>query len=173
MKGGDMSTQTTSPRDLFLHELGDILTAERTIEKMLDQQQNEAQDTRLKRRLERHREETRKQVTNIEQAFEALGEDVKGEPCPGIEGLKTEHEQGRPSGDRSELADLFLTNSATRVEHYEIAGYEALVTMAEALDELKVMRLLERNLKQEQRMLEDAHKVARQLATKVAKRAAA
>lgn len=164
-----MTTQLSSPRDLFIHELGDIYTAERTIERMLEQQEGEAHDEKLRKRIERHREEARKQVQNLEQAFDALGEEPKGEPCPGIDGIKTEHEQSRPEGGPPEVADLFLTGSAARVEHYEIAAYEGLLAMAEAMDETKVARLLERNLKQEQRMLEDAHKVAKQLVGKAMK----
>jgi ferritin-like metal-binding protein YciE len=165
----NVSTTLSSPREMFVHELSDILTAERTIEQMLEQQLGEASDAKLKRRLERHHEETRKQVENLEQAFEVLGEKAEDEPCPGIEGIKAEHEEGRPSG--AEMTDLFLTSSAARVEHYEIAAYEGLLTMAEAMEEKKVMRLLERNLKQEQRMLQDAQKAGKQLAAKAIKSA--
>jgi ferritin-like metal-binding protein YciE len=166
-----MGSQATSPREMFVHELSDILTAERTIEQMLEQQRQEANDAKLKRRLDRHLEETHKQVENLEQAFEALGEQAENEPCPGIEGIKTEHEESKPDGAAPEMADLFLTSSAARVEHYEIAAYESLVTMAEAMEEKKVMRLLERNLKQEQRMLQDAQKAGKQLASKAIKSA--
>jgi ferritin-like metal-binding protein YciE len=167
----NMSTHPSSPREMFVHELSDILTAERTIEQMLEQQLGEASDAKLKRRLERHHEETRKQVENLEQAFDVLGEQAEQEPCPGIEGIKTEHEESRPSGAEPEMTDLFLTSSAARVEHYEIAAYEGLLTMAEAMEEKKVMRLLERNLKQEQRMLQDAQKAGKQLAAKAIKSA--
>jgi ferritin-like metal-binding protein YciE len=161
-----MASGVKTPREMFLHELGDVLSAERTIERMLAQQQGEAHHPRLKRRLGRHREETHKHVQNIEQAFAALEASAHGEPCPAIDGIKTEHERSKPESAPAEMADLFLVGSAARVEHYEIAAYESLVTMAEAMDEKRVVRLLERNLKQEQRMLQDAHRVAKELAPK-------
>ena len=40
----------SDPRELFLHELGDLLFAERTIEKALPKLANEATNAELKRR---------------------------------------------------------------------------------------------------------------------------
>jgi ferritin-like metal-binding protein YciE len=59
-----------------LHELGDVLYAERTLVKALPKLQEEASDVELAKGFADHLEETRKHVKNVEQAFEALGEET-------------------------------------------------------------------------------------------------
>ena len=62
-----------------------------------------------------------------------------------------------------EITDLFLTGAAARVEHYEIAAYEALVGMAKALGETKSATLLNKNLKQETEALRKMTSVGKRL----------
>ena len=81
------------PRELFLHELGDILYAERTLVKALPKLAQEATESSLATAFEKHLGETERHVTNIEKAFETVGETAKAEKCPGIEGIKKEHDE--------------------------------------------------------------------------------
>ena len=55
-----MSTQMSDPRELFLHELGDVLYAERTLVKTLPKLQDEASDEELAQGFADHLEETRR-----------------------------------------------------------------------------------------------------------------
>src|SRR4029453_7911906 len=86
--------EMTTPRDLFLHELGDILYVERaladeTLPKLID----EVSDEEFKSGLESHLKQTRQHVVNVENVFELLGEEPAVEKCVGFEGLKKEHDQ--------------------------------------------------------------------------------
>lgn len=168
------STQMTDPRELFLHELGDVLYAEQTLVKALPKLQEEASDTELAKGFGDHLEETRQHVKNVQQAFEQLGEAAKAEKCPGIEGIKKEHDDfvanESPSPD---VLNAFLTGAGARTEHYEIAAYEGLVTMAEAMGEDEVARLLGENLEQEKVALEKIQGIGKRLAQDGAKAAAA
>jgi len=149
-----VATTMTEPRELFLHELGDMLTAEKTIEKALPKLRQEATDDELARGFEHHLDETRQQIENLERVFESLGERPKAERCPGIEGIKAEHDEFMRERKPTEaICDLFLTGAAARTEHYEIAAYTGLVEMARALGERESASLLEENLRQEQEML--------------------
>lgn len=160
-----MSTQMSDPRELFLHELGDVLYAERVLVKALPTLQAEASDEELAKGFGDHLEETRQHVKNVEQAFEALGEQAKAEKCPGIEGIKKEHDDFVSNESPSqEVLDAFLTGAGARTEHYEIAAYEGLVTMAEAMDEREVARLLSENLEQEKRALGTMQAIGKRLA---------
>ncbi len=165
-----MSTKMSEPRELFLHELGDVLYAERTLVKILPKLQEEASDEELALGFEEHLDETRQHVKNVEQAFEKLGEKPRAEKCPGIEGLKQEHDdfvaKESPSQD---VHDLFLSGAGARTEHYEIAAYEGLVTMAEAMGEAEVVELLTDNLEQEMTALEKLKTVGKRLAQDGAK----
>ncbi len=165
-----MSSTMSDPRDLLLHELGDVLYAERTLVKTLPKLQEEASDEELRLGFEEHLEETRQHVKNVEQAFEALGEKPTAEKCPGIEGIKKEHDEfvakESPSQD---VLDSFLTGAGARTEHYEIAAYEGLVTMARAMGERDVVRLLDENLKQEKETLKKVQTISKRLATEQAR----
>jgi len=160
-----MATQMSDPRELFLHELGDVLYAERTLVTTLPKLQEEASDEELTLGFEEHLDETRQHVKNVEQAFEKLGEKPKAEKCPGIDGIKQEHDdfvaKESPSQD---VLDSFLTGAGARTEHYEIAAYEGLVTMAEAMGETEVVQLLNTNLEQEKHALEKMKTIGKRLA---------
>ena len=165
-----MSTTMSEPRELFLHELGDVLYAERTLVKILPNLQEEASDEELALGFDEHLEETRQHVKNVEQAFEKLGEKPTAEKCPGIEGINQEHDdfvaKESPSQD---VLDLFLTGAGARTEHYEVAAYEGLVTMAEAMGEAEVVELLTDNLEQEMTALEKLKTIGKRLAQDGAK----
>jgi ferritin-like metal-binding protein YciE len=156
---------TTDPRELFLHELGDILWVEKTLVKVLPRLARESTDEELRKGFERHEQETRKHVDNLEAAFAELGEKAKAEQCPGYAGIKEEHDEFikemKPS---PEIRDMFNTGAAARTEHYEIAAYTGLVTMARAMGEVNVAELLEQNLRDEERTLAAVEKVAERLA---------
>ena len=159
------STQMTDPRELFLHELGDVLYAERTLVKTLPKLEEEASDDELASGFAEHLEETRQHVTNLEQAFEALGEQVKAEKCPGIDGIKKEHDDFVANESPSpEVLDAFLTGAGARTEHYEIAAYEGLVTTAQAMGEDEVAQLLSENLEQEKAALSKIQTIGKRLA---------
>ena len=168
-----MSSQMIDPRELFLHELGDVLYAERTLVKMLPTLQEEASDEELAVGFEEHLEQTRQHVKNVEQAFENLSEKPSAEKCSGIDGIKKEHDdfvaEESPSQD---VLDSFLTGAGARTEHYEIAAYEGLVTMAEAMGETEVAGLLTENLEQEKEALEKLKTIGKRLAQQGAKQQA-
>jgi len=145
--------------------LGDVLYAEQTLVKTLPKLQEEAADEELAQGFGEHLEETRQHVKNLEQAFEALGEPAKAEKCPGIEGIKKEHDDFVSNESPSqEILDAFLTGAGARTEHYEIAAYEGLVTMAEATGEDEVARLLSENLEQEKQALRKLQTIGKRLA---------
>jgi ferritin-like metal-binding protein YciE len=156
------------PRELFLHELGDILYAERTLVKALPKLAQEATDSTLAEAIKHHLAETEEHVANVEKIFELVGETAKAEKCPGIEGIKKEHDEfvskEQPS---SAVLDMFLTGAAARTEHYEIAAYTGMITMADALGETEASKLLGENLKQEQAALKKVTSISEKLAGKI------
>ena len=148
----------TDPESLFLHELKDILFAERTLEKALPKLANEATNPELKAAIEHHLEETKGHIANLTTIFEGMDMAARGQQCPGILGLMKEHDEFvEENGDApSEVLDSFLCGAAARTEHYEIAAYTGLVTSAQALGKPDAARLLQANLEQEKAMLAKA-----------------
>jgi ferritin-like metal-binding protein YciE len=155
--------QMTTPRDLFIHELGDILYVERKLaDEVLPKLINEVQDEKLRKGLQTHLEQTRGHVTNVEQIFDELGEQPTEEECIGFEGLKKEHEQ-LASEASMDLIDLVDAGAAARTEHYEIAAYSGLIEMARALGEQNVVTILDENMKQDKEALRGIESVTKTL----------
>jgi ferritin-like metal-binding protein YciE len=155
--------EITTPRDLFLHELGDILYVERTLAKeTLPKLIEEVEDPEFKAGLGKHLEQTREHAKNVERVFGLLGEDVEVEKCVGFEGLKGEHAQLVEESSRR-LIDLVDVGAAARTECYEIAAYESLRRMAKALGEDEAVDLLDANLKDEKETLREVEKLATRL----------
>jgi ferritin-like metal-binding protein YciE len=156
-------SEITTPRDLFLHELGDILYVERKlVDEVLPKLVGEVESAEFRKGLERHLEQTKGHITNLEQVFDLLGEEPKAEKCIGFEGLKKEHEELVGEADPS-LIDLIDTGAATRTEHYEIAAYSGLMEMARSLGETDAVSLLEENLKEEKEALREVESVTKTL----------
>jgi ferritin-like metal-binding protein YciE len=160
----------SEPRQLFLHKLGDVYTAERTIVQMLPTLQQEVNDEKLADGFKKHLDQSRKHVENVEKVFQEFGAQPEARPSPGMEGIKREHDQNAPDVS-PQMADLFAAGAATSSEHYEIASYENLITMAKALGKPQAARLLETNKKQDQKMLTETKAIVRRLTNKAAKQA--
>ena len=163
--------QITDPQQLFTHKLGAALTMEQTVLEMLQTLEQEAQDEQLKQQFSHHRTETEQQVRNLEQAFSALGSPPQSQPCPAIDGLKTEGEQ-MIAQTSPQLIDAVLLGGAAETEHHEIAVYEGLITKAEAMGEQDIVALLQENLEQETHTLQEVTKRSRQLAQQLARQTA-
>jgi ferritin-like metal-binding protein YciE len=160
-------SEITTPRDLFLHELGDILYVEQKLtEEVLPKLIDEVGNSEFRKGLERHLEQTKGHVTNLEQVFDMLGEEPKAETCIGFEGLKKEHEELVGEADPA-LVDLIDTGAAARTEHYEIAAYSGLMEMARSLGATDAVTLLEENLKQEKEALREVESVTKTLRDEV------
>ena len=161
-------TQVTTPRDLFLHELGDIMYVEQKLStEVLPKLVSEVTDDELRDALEQHLEQTKRHLTNVEKVFEELGESPHAEQCIGFEGLKAEHDKLR-SESSPDLVDSIDLGAAARTECYEIAAYEGLRRMAKAMGEDRAVDLLDRNLEEEK----DALKTVEKIATRVSKESA-
>lgn len=154
----------TTPEQLFEHELEDIYYAEKTLEKVLPKLASEATTRDLSRAFETHLKETREQIKNLERVFNELGKPAQGTSCPGIDGIKAEHdkfmEEEQPTSD---IRDLFLTGAASRTEHYEIAAYTGLIAMARKMGERDVVELLDKNLRQEKDALKKVETISKQI----------
>jgi ferritin-like metal-binding protein YciE len=155
--------EITTPRELFLHELADILYVEERLEQeVLPKLMEQVSDTEFRQGLEKHLRQTRTHVENVEQVFEKLGEEPQIEECIGFEGLKEEQEQ--LAGETSpELIDLVNAGAVARTEHYEVAAYDGLIAMARALGERDVVNLLEKNLKDDKETLRQVESIAKEL----------
>ena len=161
--------EITTPRELFLHELWDILYVERKLaDEVLPKLISEVRDEEFTTALEEHLEQTRGHVANVEKVFAEFGETPKAEECVGFEGLKAEHDQLLEETSR-ELVDAVDLGAAARTENYEIAAYEGLRRLAKAMGEDRSVDLLDANLKEEKEALRLVEKIATRVSNERAK----
>jgi ferritin-like metal-binding protein YciE len=152
-----------TPKELFVHKLGAALTMEENILEMLEKLHEEASDPQLQRNLQEHYKETQQHVNNLQQVFQALGEEPEKQPCPAIEGLEKEGEQNIKQADDS-LVDAVILSGVIETEHHEIAVYDGLIINAEQMDDQDIVALLHENLEQEEGALDKAVKASEQSA---------
>ena len=153
-------SEIQDPRQLFLHELGDILYVERALaDEALPMLIEEVEDPEFKSGLQKHLRQTRRHVVNVEKVFEILGETPHQEECIAFEGLKKEHEE-LSKESASSLIDLVDLGAAARTENYEIAAYEGLRRMAKGLGRDDAVELLDANLADEKEALREVEKIA-------------
>jgi ferritin-like metal-binding protein YciE len=150
--------------ELFLHELGDILNAERNLVEALQEQADAVTDETLQKAITDHRAQTEKQVERLEQVFEDLGEEPEEAECKGVKGLiaewKSFKEEENPAEDILNVATI---SAAAKVESYEINAYESLIQLAQDMEHTKAAKLLQQNLKEEQQTLKKMQSFAKKI----------
>ena len=162
-------SQINTQRELFVHELGDILFVERQLaNEALPKLISEVQDDEFRAALEEHLVQTKRHVRNVERVFEVLGEEPSAEKCLGFEGLTAEHEK-MVEETSEELIDSVDLGAAARTENYEIAAYEGLRRMAKAMGEEDAVELLDANLKEEKDALRTVEKIATRISNESAR----
>jgi ferritin-like metal-binding protein YciE len=161
----------TSPRELFVHELSDTMSAEHIILKMLPELRKDAQHPEAQAAFKEHEAETKEQIKNLEQVFKLLGEKPEETTCFAAEGLQKEHEALHEEEPTPEVLEMGNLGGAAKTEHYEIASYTTLVQMAKDLGEREAAELLKANLDQEKAMAKRVEALAKELG-KQAKEAA-
>lgn len=153
----------STPRELFVHELADAMSAEQIILTMLPELAKEARNSDVKAAILDHEKETRQQVKNLQAVFKQLGEKPEPTTCHAAEGLKEEHAAMHEESPTPEMLELANLAGAAKTEHYEIATYTALVQMARDLGEREVVALLKENLDQEKAMAKRVQALAKVL----------
>jgi len=136
-------------RDLFVHELKDLYSAENQIIKALPKMAKAATSAELQQAFEHHLEQTKEQVTRLESIFENLEVSPRGKKCKAVEGLIEEGKEILEEDAEDAVRDAALIGAAQRVEHYEIAGYGCARTYARLLGEEEAAELLQQTLDEE------------------------
>ena len=159
----------TEPRELLVNELQAMLYVERKLaDEVLPQLRDEVSSSELKQAAREHLEETKQHAANLERVFELLGEEPKPDKSHVVDGLIAQHEKVFKNIDSAQLQDVFDAGAAAKTEALEVAAYESMITSAEALGEREVVRLLEQNLGQDRKALEQVKATSEQLAKETA-----
>lgn len=137
-------------KDYFITALQEIYWSETHLVNVLETMSSVATNERLRDAFSHHRQQTEEHVHRLELVFEKLGFVPQAEPSAGLQGL---FDEGWQVIDESEAGsaqrDVALIIAAQKVEHYEIACYGSIVTLARTIGEREVADLLRPTLEEE------------------------
>jgi ferritin-like metal-binding protein YciE len=104
----------------------------------------------LKSTIEAHLKETENHITRVESVFKSIGEKAAAVKCEAMAGLLKEAEELLGETEKGTLTrDVAIISAAQKVEHYEIASYGTMSTLANVLGYHEAVELLEANLAEE------------------------
>jgi ferritin-like metal-binding protein YciE len=138
-----------SLKDLYIHELKDLYSAENQIIKALPKMAKKASNPELADGFKTHLEETKEHAVRLEKILKSHDETTRGPKCKGMEGVLEEGKEMMEEDAEDEVRDAGLISAAQRVEHYEMAGYGTARTYAELLGDDKGAKLLQETLDEE------------------------
>ena len=144
------NTQAENVEDLFHVELKDVYDAEKRLTKALPKMAKAAESDKLRSAIEDHLEETNGHVGRLEEIFELIGQKPTAKACEGMKGLISEGEHGISEHAQGLFRDLVIIGAARRVEHYEMACYMTLSSVARNFDDGKIQELLRATLTEEE-----------------------
>jgi ferritin-like metal-binding protein YciE len=118
--------------------------------KTLNTMTEEASTTQLKEAFQLHAEQTANHARVLENAFALLGLPPQAEPSAGLQGLFDEGWQVIDETEKGTAQrDVALIIAAQKVEHYEIATYGSLISLARTLGHNELVELLKPVLQEE------------------------
>ncbi|QJD96607.1 ferritin-like domain-containing protein [Mucilaginibacter robiniae] len=139
-------------KELFVDELKDIYWAEQHLAKALKKMAKSATSDELRQALEQHETETEGQIERLKQVFEIIEEKATAKKCQAMEGLIKESEEIIEDTEEGTLTrDAGIISAAQKSEHYEIASYGTLRTLANTLGYADAAKLLDETLAEEKK----------------------
>jgi ferritin-like metal-binding protein YciE len=141
--------ELTTLRDLYIHELKDLYSAEKQLIKALPKMAKAATHPDLAAGFETHLEETKEHATRLEKLLKSHDQTTRGPKCKGMEGVIAEGAEMIEEEAEDEVRDAGLIAAGQRAEHYEIAGYGTARTYAELLGDKEGVKVLQATLDEE------------------------
>jgi ferritin-like metal-binding protein YciE len=146
----NMPDESSALREFFVDSLKDLYWAEKHLTKALPKMAKKATSDELRNALEKHLAETENQVVKLEQVFASIDEKAVAKKCEAMEGLVKEAESIMSETENGTMTrDVGIIAAAQKVEHYEIASYGTIRTLAEVLGLPEAAELLNQILDEE------------------------
>ena len=137
-------------KEFFVDQLEDLLWAEKKLVKTLPKMQDAATSPELKNAFGNHLSQTQNHVSRLEQVFGIIGEEVDTTKCPAMAGIVDEGEDIIDDTEEGTAQrDVGLIFAGQKAEHYEIATYGGMVTLAKTLGYNDAADILSQTLAEE------------------------
>lgn len=142
--------ESSALKEFFIDSLKDMYWAEKNLLKALPKMAKKATSEELRSAIQNHLTETENQVTKLEQVFAGIDEKAVAKKCEAMEGLIKEAESIiSETGDGTMTRDVGIIAAAQKIEHYEIASYGTIRTLADVLGLPEAFELLNQILEEE------------------------
>jgi uncharacterized protein (TIGR02284 family) len=151
----DLEQQRTSVADsklkaFFVNELKDLLWAEEKLVDTLPKMADAATTTELRDAFNSHLEQTEGHVERLKQIFGILGLEPDTTKCDAMDGIVDEGEEIiSDTEEGTAQRDVGLIFAGQKAEHYEIASYGSMVSLARTLGYNDVSEILVMTLDEE------------------------
>lgn len=149
-QSGNYIADDSKLREFFIDQLKDIYWAEKKLVKTLPKLEEAATTEALKNAFRNHLEQTREHVRRVENVFDIINEEADSTKCPAMAGIADE---GSDIIDETEentaQRDVGLIFAGQKAEHYEIATYGGLITLAKVLGYSDAASVLHQTLEEE------------------------
>jgi ferritin-like metal-binding protein YciE len=121
----------------------DIYYAEKKLTKALGKMARKTTNPELREAFLTHQSQTEDQIQKLEEAFEIIGQKPKAKKCAAMDGLVEESEEHMEEYEKGAGLDAALIVGAQKVEHYEIASYGSMRSIAKTLGYGDAARIFE------------------------------
>jgi ferritin-like metal-binding protein YciE len=150
METQNIQANNSRLKEFFVEQLEDIYWAEKKLTKTLPKLQEAATSMELKNAFGNHCVQTQNHVSRLEQVFGMIGEKVDSSKCHAMAGIVEEGEDIIDDTDEGTAQrDVGLIFAGQKAEHYEMATYGGLVSVAKTLGYTGAADLLSQTLAEE------------------------
>ena len=145
-----MPDESSALMGFFIDSLKDMYWAEKNASKELPRLAKRATSEELRTALKNHLAETENQVIKLEQVFATIDQKAQAKKCEAMDGLIRESESIlSETEDGTMTRDVGIIAAAQKMEHYEIASYGTMRTLADVLGLPEASELLNQILEEE------------------------
>ncbi|QLG27855.1 DUF892 family protein [Halorarum halophilum] len=158
---------TESIEELFVEGLQELYYTEQQLVDALETLADQTSDETTSQAFSEHRDETEEHVDRLEQVFEQIGEEPQTREEQVVDALISEHEQFAGENE-GEVLDRYNIAVGQKTEHYEIAAYGNVTSLAGKLGHDEAADLLEQTLREEEEALEELSQAGEQFDQQIA-----
>lgn len=134
----------------FVYQLRDIYWAELKLATTLPKLRKAASNSDLRDAFEKHLFQTENHLQRLRNIFQLVDQLATTQKCPAMSGIIDESEDIIDNTDNgSAQRDVGLIFAGQKAEHYQIATYGGLVSLAKTLGCQQAAEILEQTLKEE------------------------
>ncbi|AUV83120.1 hypothetical protein C2R22_16915 [Salinigranum rubrum] len=158
---------TDATKQLLVEGVQELYYTEQQLVDALETLAEQTSDEKAREAFSEHRDETQQQVERLEQVFEAIGEEPQTKTERVVDALIDEHEDFTEADHDDDVRDRYHIAIGQKTEHYEIAAYGNVTSLAGKLGYDEAAELLEETLREEEEALDELSQIGEQFDQRV------